>query len=188
MESKADKRKHLKACSERAPPAPELCQAIPNAAGHIGRSRLLPGAKQRAQRSTGLSCAGCAANNGPGRGQRPLGPSRDQGASPPVRQEAQPYARRRAAVSPAAITVRLPPLQPAPPHAPAPPGTAEPPPTAQRFKNGASHLPPAAPPAGARGARGTLGALPGRRAGSAMAGRGRSEAAALALRSAATCG
>lgn len=60
MKSKADKRKHLKACSERAPPAPELCQAIPNAAGHRGRSRLFPEAAQRAQRSAGISRPACA--------------------------------------------------------------------------------------------------------------------------------
>lgn len=123
---------------------------------------LFPQAERRAQRSAGLSRPGCAVNNSPG-------PSRGQGASPPNRQEVQPHARTRAAVSPAPITAR-PHSQPdspltarssalpgfpshsgTPTHNPARLGCRWP----ERFKNGASHLPPAAPPAGpaARGAR-----------------------------------
>lgn len=140
MKSKADKRKHLKACSERAPPAPELCQAIPNAAGHRGRSR-----PQRPQQAVpGGGTAGTEerwdlpsrlrGDNGPG--QRARGPSRGRGGSPPVRQEVQPHARRRAAASPVPLTARPrsqpgSPSQPGPPHTLAPPRTAKPPPTAR---------------------------------------------------------
>lgn len=118
--------KHSRACSERAPPAPE-------GDGERGRPQRprqpFPGLEQRAQSGAGPSRPGCAVTAVPTAGpkgtrgaeHRPRGlPARQPRAVAPGTQKGrgQPSPHR----SPA------PPLQPGAPHAPAPPGTPEPPP------------------------------------------------------------